>query len=193
MTLALERPSIGSEFSVAVRSATLARALTLTGRAAGWVDADTRGNGDLFIADTVDALHHSNARYRILVVEPTAKACRVAVDAITSASADAVVLSDRLDQLDTALQAIRNGHTPIPARAIELAMQLPSLTARHVQILQAILAGQTNKHLSRGLGLSPASIKRELTELYRLLGAGNRLELAHCAMTLGYLPQRLAG
>ena len=41
-----------------------------------------------------------------------------------------------------------------------------------------VLAGQTNKHLSRGLGLSPASIKRELTELYRHLQAANRLELA---------------
>ena len=68
---------------------------------------------------------------------------------------------------------------------------MPSLSDRQEVIMRAILSGQTNKQLSRGLGLSPASIKRELTELYRHLGAANRLELAHRAMTLGLGPRRL--
>ena len=41
--------------------------------------------------------------------------------------------------------------------------------------------------------MSPASIKRELTELYRHLDAATRLELAHRAMILGFGPQRLIG
>jgi DNA-binding NarL/FixJ family response regulator len=176
-----------------VRSETLARALTFVGRAAGWIDADTHGHCDVLVADAVDTLHGSDARYRILVTEPTPKACRVAVDEIVAGRAHAVVLADHPDQLATALRAVDGDHATAPSRVIALASQLPALTDRQVQIMRAILAGQTNKQLSRGLRLSPASIKRELTELYRLLRAANRLELAHRAMTLGYLPQRLVG
>jgi DNA-binding NarL/FixJ family response regulator len=193
MTLALGRPTLASEFAVAVGSETLARALTFVGRGAGWVDADTPGACDVLIADTVDSLRGSGARYRILVTEPTPKACRVAVDEIVTGRAHAIVLADQPDQLATALRAVGGDNATAPSRAIELAAQLPLLSDRQVQIMRAILAGQTNKQLSRGLGLSPASIKRELTELYRLLGAANRLELAHRAMTLGYLPKRLVG
>ena len=108
-------------------------------------------------------------------------------------AAQAVVLADQPDQLATALRAVGGGNATTPSRAIELAAELPSLSERQELIMRAILAGQTNKQLSRGLGLSPASIKRELTELYRHLGAANRLELAHRAMTLGFVPKRLLG
>jgi DNA-binding NarL/FixJ family response regulator len=193
MTLALERSSTASEFSVSVGSETLARALTFVGRAAGWVDAERTTACDVTIVDTIDALDTAPARYRILVTEPTPKACRGAVAEIVTGRAHAVVLADQPDQLATALTAVDRGHATAPSRAIELAALLPSLTERQVQIMQAILAGQTNKQLSRGLGLSPASIKRELTELYRHLGAANRLELAHRTMTLGYSPKRIVG
>ena len=191
MTLALERSSIASEFLVAVRSETLARALTFVGRAAGWVDADRLAACEVVVVDSIDALRSATSHYRILVTDPTPKGCRCAVDEIMSGTAQAVVLADQPDQLATALLAVGAGNATTPSRAIELAAQLPLLSERQEAIMAAILAGQTNKHLSRGLGLSPASIKRELTELYRHLGAANRLELAHRAMTLGFGPKRL--
>ena len=193
MTLALERSSISTEFLVAVRSETLARALTFVGRAAGWVDADRLTPCDVVIVDSIDALRSVRSRYRILVTDPTPKACRGAVDEVMTGAAQAVVLADQPDQLATALRAVGGGNATTPSRAIALAAELPSLSARQELIMRAILAGQTNKQLSRGLGLSPASIKRELTELYRHLGAANRLELAHRAMTLGFGPKRLLG
>jgi DNA-binding NarL/FixJ family response regulator len=193
MTLALERSSVATEFLVAVRSETLARALTFVGRAAGWVDADRLTPCDVMIVDSIDALRSSESRYRILVTDPTPKACRGAVDEVMTGAAQAVVLADQPDQLATALGAVGGGNATTPSRAIELAAALPCLSERQELIMRAILAGQTNKQLSRGLGLSPASIKRELTELYRHLGAANRLELAHRAMTLGFDPKRLVG
>ena len=193
MTIALERSSVATEFLVAVRSETLARALTFVGRAAGWVDADRLAACDVVIVDSIDALRSSASRYRILVTDPTPKACRAAVDVVMPGAAQAVVLADQPDQLATALRAVGGGNATTPSRAIELAAELPSLSERQESIMQATLAGQTNKQLSRGLGLSPASIKRELTELYRHLGAANRLELAHRAMTLGFGPKRLLG
>ena len=193
MTIALERSSVATEFLVAVRSETLARALTFVGRAAGWVDADRLTPCDVVIVDSIDALRSSASRYRILVTDPTPKACRAAVDVVMTGAAQAVVLADQPDQLATALRAVGGGNATTPSRAIELAAELPSLSERQESIMQATLAGQTNKQLSRGLGLSPASIKRELTELYRHLGAANRLELAHRAMTLGFGPKRLLG
>ena len=193
MTLALERSSIAGEFLVAVRSETLARALTFVGRAAGWVDADRLAACDVVIVDSIEALRSAASPYRILVTEPTPKDCRGAVDEIMSGTAQAVVLADQPDQLATALQAVGAGNATAPSRAIELAAAMPQFSSRQVVIMRAILAGQTNKQLSRGLGLSPASIKRELTELYRHLDAANRLELAHRAMILGFGPQRLVG
>ena len=193
MTLAAERPSIAGEFLVSVRSETLARALTFVGRAAGWVDADRLARCDVVIVDSIDALRSADSRYRILVTDPTPKACRGAIDEIMSGTAQAVVLADQPDQLATALRAVDGGNATAPSRAIELAAELPVLSERQQVIMRAILAGQTNKQLSRGLGLSPASIKRELTELYRHLDAANRLELAHRAMTLGFGPKRLLG
>ena len=193
MTLALERSSIACEFLVAVRSETLARALTFVGRAAGWVDADRLTPCDVVVVDSIDALRSAGSRYRILVTDPTPKACRGAVDEIMSGGAQAVVLADQPDQLATALRAIDGGNATAPSRAIELAAELPLLSERQELIMRAILAGQTNKQLSRGLGLSPASIKRELTELYRHLGAANRLELAHQTMILGFASKRLVG
>jgi DNA-binding NarL/FixJ family response regulator len=191
MTLAVESPSIAGVFLVAVRSETLARALTFVGRSAGWVDADHHARCDVVIVDSIEALRSADSPYRILVTEPTPKACRGAVDEIMSGTAQAVVMADQPDQLATALRAVGAGNATAPSRAIELALSMPSLSERQEVILRAILAGQTNKQLSRGLGLSPASIKRELTELYRHLDASNRLELAHRTMTLGLGPKRL--
>ena len=191
MTLAVESPSTVGVFLVVVRSETLARALTFVGRAAGWLDADRHARCDVVIVDTIEALRSADSTYRILVTDPTPKACRGAVDEIMSGTVQAVVLADQPDQLATALRAVGAGNATAPSRAIELASEMPSLTERQEVIMRAILAGQTNKQLSRGLGLSPASIKRELTELYRHLAAANRLELAHRAMTLGFGPKRL--
>ena len=201
MTLAVESPSIARSerpsergtgvFLVAVRSETLARALTFVGRAAGWLDADRQAGCDVVIVDSIEALRAADSPYRILVTEPTPKACRGAVDEIMSGTVQAVVLADQPDQLATALRAVGAGNAMAPSRAIELASEMPSLSDRQEVIMRAILAGQTNKQLSRGLGLSPASIKRELTELYRQLDAANRLELAHMAMVLGFGPRRL--
>ncbi len=193
MTLALERSSIAGEFVIAVRSETLARALTFVGRAAGWVDADRMARCDVIVVDSIEALCSTDSRCRILVTEPTPKDCRAAVDQMMSGTAQAVVLADQPDQLATALRAVGAGDATAPSRAIELAGEMPRLSDRQVVMLRAIVAGQTNKQLSRGLGLSPASIKRELTELYRQLVAANRLELAHRAMTLGIGPKRLFG
>src|SRR4029453_595772 len=114
-------------------------------------------------------------------------------EAIMAGTAQAVVLADQPDQLATALRAVGAGNATAPSRAIELAAAMPALSDRQVVIMRAILAGQTNKQLARGLGLSPASIKRELTELYQHLAAANRLELAHRAMTLGFVPKRVLG
>ena len=193
MTLALERPPVAGEFLVAVRSETLARALTFVGRAAGWVDADRFASCDVVIVDSVEAVRSAPSRCRILVTDPTPRACRAAVDEVMGGTAHAIVLADQPDQLATALHAVAGGHATTPSRAIALASELPPLSERQERIMRATLAGQTNKQLSRGLGLSPASIKRELTDLYRLLGVINRLELAHRAMTLGFGPQRLVG
>ena len=51
------------------------------------------------------------------------------------------------------------------------------LSRREKQIVDALLAGRTNKEIARQLGVSDQTIKNQLTTLYRKVGVSSRLEL----------------
>ena len=55
----------------------------------------------------------------------------------------------------------------------------------------AVLAGQTTAQMARGLNLSPASVKRELSSLSALLGVHSRAALFARALELGVRPEPL--
>ena len=50
-------------------------------------------------------------------------------------------------------------------------------TPRETEIIQALLAAQSNKAIAAQLGISEQSVKNRLTQLYRKLGIHSRLEL----------------
>jgi DNA-binding NarL/FixJ family response regulator len=50
-------------------------------------------------------------------------------------------------------------------------------TPREKEIIQAVLAAQSNKAIADQLGISEQSVKNRLTQLYRKLGIHSRLEL----------------
>ncbi len=56
------------------------------------------------------------------------------------------------------------------------------LTPRELQIISAILDGETNKAISKKFELSEDTVKHHLTHIFDKLGVGNRLELALFAM-----------
>jgi DNA-binding NarL/FixJ family response regulator len=51
------------------------------------------------------------------------------------------------------------------------------LSRREKQIVDALLAGRTNKEIALQLGVSDQTIKNQLTTLYRKVGVSSRLEL----------------
>jgi DNA-binding NarL/FixJ family response regulator len=57
-----------------------------------------------------------------------------------------------------------------------------TLSRREKQIVDALLAGCTNKEIAHQLGVSDQTIKNQLTTLYRKMGVSSRLELVLLAM-----------
>lgn len=66
-----------------------------------------------------------------------------------------------------------------PERAVTADKQLCKiLTPRQQEILNLIAEGMTNKEISRQLGLSAATVRTHLSEIFRKLGVKNRTEAA---------------
>ena len=59
---------------------------------------------------------------------------------------------------------------------------MPDVSRREKQIVDALLAGCTNKGVAQQLGVSDQTIKNQLTTLYRKVGVSSRLELVLWAM-----------
>jgi RNA polymerase sigma factor (sigma-70 family) len=57
-----------------------------------------------------------------------------------------------------------------------------TLSRREKQIVDALLAGCTNKEIAQQLGVSDQTIKNQLTTLYKKMGVSSRLELVLLAM-----------
>ncbi|MCR5871218.1 MULTISPECIES: response regulator transcription factor [unclassified Sphingomonas] len=77
--------------------------------------------------------------------------------------------------------ALATGDAP-PACEADMpppATNMPSferLSQRHVDVLDQLARGRSNKEIARLLGLSPATIKSHLAHIFAVLGAANRTE-----------------
>jgi len=61
------------------------------------------------------------------------------------------------------------------------------LTDKQVTLLNYVKEGKTNKQIAEHLGKSSRTIRDYLTDIYRRLGASNRLEAVTSAVRKGYL------
>ena len=50
----------------------------------------------------------------------------------------------------------------------------PSLTPRHVDVLDLVVRGMSNKHIARALDITDGTVKQHLNAIYRELGIDNR-------------------
>ena len=101
---------------------------------------------------------------------------------------------DTLDSTDDAHVGMpRRGYVLVPRRVHELADELPLLDARERDVLQAVMAGQSNRQIARTLGVSEATVKRTVASIVARLGAARRENLTAVALELGFRPAPVSG
>lgn len=61
------------------------------------------------------------------------------------------------------------------------------ITAREVEVLDAIAAGQSNKEIARALGISPNTVKTHIAHLFEKLQVKGRVRAIDAGRTLGLI------
>lgn len=93
--------------------------------------------------------------------------------------------------LTAAIDLVLAGGRYLPARLAELqkspTLPRPSLSARQIEVLRHVAAGQSNKDIARSLGIAPATVKTHVAQLIAVLGATNRTEAAIRAREAGWV------
>lgn len=121
----------------------------------------------------------------VLVLRPTPVACRRGVDAFTRGLARSVVSAADPTALPQALEAGRRGLNVVSRTVVQAAHGYPSLTPRLERTLLLVVRGRANREISRDLGQSDATTKRDIAELLARFDAPNRVALAATAWRLG--------
>jgi DNA-binding CsgD family transcriptional regulator len=174
---------------VAVASRVLHHALLHVAEAAGWQPTLHGGPGVAVVSDRLS----EEWEIDVLVVQPTPLGSRGGMEAVTAGRARAVLCADEPDALPSALGNVTEDWCLLPVRVIELAAMLPVLTGRQREIARAIVAGQPNRMIARGLHVSEATVKREVGILLRTFDAPDRFGLVSQLVPLGVEPHRLTG
>jgi LuxR family maltose regulon positive regulatory protein len=61
------------------------------------------------------------------------------------------------------------------------------LSAREVEVLRLVAAGKSNQQIADALVISPNTVLRHISHIFRKTGAANRVEAASFASRLGLL------
>ena len=120
----------------------------------------------------------------VLVVRLTPLSCRDAVRAVRLGSARSVLRADRPDDLP-ALLRLATPWCAIPRRVLDLAAQAAVLTSRQWAVVRAIGEGRPLHDEAAALGVSEATLKRDLRRLRAELGLPDRAAIVARAHELG--------
>lgn len=127
----------------------------------------------------------------VVLAEPNPVSCCAAVDTVVRGDADCVLSTDRPDALPEVLDAVVRQLVVIPSSVLEAARRLPDLSERQKSILAAVMAGQSNRAIGKGLHLSEATVKREIAALLSTFSVRSRLGLATIAHEVGLTAARV--
>jgi len=114
---------------------------------------------------------------------------RIVRDAIEHGALGFIPKSSTPELLIHALKVVLAKGIYLPVTALELvrphSAPLPALTARQMQVLRGVIAGQSNKAIAKSLNLSGATVKAHLTLTFRTLGVSSRTEAIYASAKLG--------
>jgi len=97
------------------------------------------------------------------------------------------------EELEDAIRKVHIGARWIPARVAErLAERMGSsdLTAREIEVLEHIVAGNSNKAIANRLNISEATVKSHINNILNKLGVSDRTQAATTALQRGLVHLR---
>jgi DNA-binding NarL/FixJ family response regulator len=78
-----------------------------------------------------------------------------------------------------------SGSGSSPPALLRIADAFPQLTARHVDVLDRLARGMSNKQIARALDISEGTVKQHLNAIFRELDVANRTEAVYLMATRG--------
>jgi two-component system NarL family response regulator len=97
------------------------------------------------------------------------------------------------NELEDAIRKVHGGSRWIPARVAErLAERMGSsdLTGREIEVLEQIVAGQSNRDIATRLNISEATVKSHINSILSKLGVKDRTQAATTALQRGLVHLR---
>ncbi|MDH4134095.1 MAG: response regulator transcription factor [Gammaproteobacteria bacterium] len=112
--------------------------------------------------------------------------------AMEAGAAGYIPKSESTTTLLDALRLVLGGGTYAPLTMMNAPTPpaTDAITPRQIEVLSRIAAGQSNKEISRGLGLSEATVKAHVAALFKALGVHSRTQAVHVAQASGLLSTR---
>ena len=113
-----------------------------------------------------------------------------AVRALKAGARGYLLKSSLIDELLSAIRTVHAGRRYIPAEvAQEIAIHAAEepLSAREVDILTLVAAGQANKVVARELSVSEQTVKAHLRTIFQKLGVGDRTQAVTTALRRGII------
>lgn len=83
---------------------------------------------------------------------------------------------------------VSSRHISAPFSRNDTALRELHITGREYQVLEQIAAGQSNKQVAKALGVSPNTVKTQISSLLTKLSAARRTEAILNARTLSLIP-----
>ena len=133
-------------------------------------------------ADGIRAVEHvrkaspSLAIAMVTSYDDAATRARAADAGITTVMAKDASPADLVSALETAM----------PLTSVEQGAHAPfNLTIRELEVLDAIVAGQSNREIAAALGISVETVKDHVRQIYSKLGVGERASAVRVALRHG--------
>lgn len=142
--------------------------------------------------DAIPGLRAASPRTAILIFTMHANTAYVTA-AMRAGARGYLLKSARQQDLLTAVRAVHTGHGylqpeitgPLLRRVVadqRVAAGQGALTAREVQILEAVAGGRSNKEIAAAIGIAEDTVKTHLRRMFEKLGASDRAQAVAIAL-----------
>jgi DNA-binding NarL/FixJ family response regulator len=122
----------------------------------------------------------------ILLSDESPAEAYASVTAFISGKVSAVASIRQPEAIAVVIQAACEQLAVVPQTLLAAAFHAPRLGERQTRVLALIIQGLANAAIGQRLGLSEASVKRDVSTLLRAFGCATRGELVARAVNVGY-------